>query len=256
MMWAFKRDYGKAIADCDAWIRLEPKNMEAFLRRGNLRKWNKDYDGAIADFDHCLLVDPKNADALESRGDTKRYAHDYEGAIADYDDCLLIDPKSADVWKARGHAKRYAGRYKDALADYQELLRIDPRSPDANEALAWIWATCPERSFRDGDKAVEYAKKACELDKWKSGMLIATLAAAHAETGDFDEAIKWQKKVVEKAPDDRCKAWAQRRLELFERGLPYRENPNQSADEGKNELADARRSFQRVTRVAAGQKRT
>ncbi|MEK7842393.1 MAG: hypothetical protein AAB197_06930, partial [Deltaproteobacteria bacterium] len=73
-------------------------------------------------------------------------------------------------------------------------------------------------------KALEYAKKACELTDWKDPYKLDTLAAAYAEAGQFDEAIKWQEKALEfpeYPKDEREKA--DLRLKLYKEGKPYRE---------------------------------
>ena len=55
---------------------------------------------------------------------------------------------------------------------------------------AWFQATCPSSSFRNGQQAVRDAKAACSIMAWKDEDMIDTLAAAYAETGDFDSAVR------------------------------------------------------------------
>jgi hypothetical protein len=78
--------------------------------------------------------------------------------------------------------------------------------------------------LRDGKKAVEYARKACELTDWKNPDYLATLSAAFAETADFKEAVKWQMKALQatELEPDKAEEYRQR-LKLFEEGKPYRE---------------------------------
>ncbi|MBA4066529.1 MAG: hypothetical protein C0501_23060 [Isosphaera sp.] len=67
---------------------------------------------------------------------------------------------------------------------------------DANN-IAWLLATAPFPSLRDGRRAVAYAIRACELNRWSSIEFLETLAAAHAEAGEFDKAVEWQQKVLD-----------------------------------------------------------
>jgi serine/threonine-protein kinase len=88
---------------------------------------------------------------------------------------------------------------------------------------AWLWATCPEPEFRDGKKAVESATKACELSKWKERNDLDTLAASYAETGDFDQAVKWEEKAIALTPESEAgeKKARNERLALYRNGKPY-----------------------------------
>jgi serine/threonine-protein kinase len=92
----------------------------------------------------------------------------------------------------------------------------------AHNGLAWIKATCPVDELRDGKAAIEHATRACELTDWNDPDLIDTLACAYAEAGQFDQAIHWQTKICQEAPDNKDFA---ARLRLYQEGKPYRNDP-------------------------------
>ena len=80
--------------------------------------------------------------------------------------------------RARGVERRQ--RERDA-----RHLRLHPRDACALDGRAWIFATCPNPTYRNGKKAVEVAIEACELTRWKEAYCLETLGAAYAEAGDF-----------------------------------------------------------------------
>src|SRR5438552_956098 len=61
-------EYDKAIADYDEVIRLDPKDVFAYIYRGCAYERQGDYDKAIADYDEAIRLDPKGAKAYEIRG--------------------------------------------------------------------------------------------------------------------------------------------------------------------------------------------
>jgi hypothetical protein len=88
-----------------------------------------------------------------------------------------------------------------------------------------LLATCPKDSVRDGNKAIKLATKGCELSAWKVAGYLSTLAAAYAETRQFEEAVKWQKKALDLwYGDDEDREKARQRLKLYEAEKPYRDD--------------------------------
>ena len=178
----------------------------------------------------ALSLNPKYAHAYNNRGVAWTTKGEYGKAIADYSQAVSLDPNYAYAYNNRGHAWENEGKYDEAVADYNEAIRLDPKYAEARDSLAWLCATCPNKKYRDGKRAVENATKAYQLDSGKSWSSIATLAAACAENGDFDKAKEWQAKAItlvatDKAAKDSDKQEMHNRLELYKQGKSYHEEP-------------------------------
>jgi hypothetical protein len=74
----------------------------------------------------------------------------------------------------------------------------------------------PDPRYRDSRRAVEVATEACELDRWCNAGYLETLADACAATGDFDAAVRWQTKAIERARHETARTTGNKRLEQFE----------------------------------------
>ena len=74
-------------------------------------------------------------------------------------------------------------------------------------------ATSPDEKLRDGPRALKFATKAAEATKYETPHILSTLAAAYAETGDFENAAKWSQKAVELSQKDVDAARRRRRGE-------------------------------------------
>ena len=219
-----KGDHDKAMADYDESIRLNPKDADVYNNRGITYQANGDYAKAIPDFDESIRLNPKGADAYNNRGAAYQAKGDYNKAIADYDEVIRLNPNNANIYSNRGVAYKAKGDYAKAIADYDEVIRLNPQLAEAYNKLAWLLGTCMQASFRDAKKSVEYATKACELSEWKDANSVDTLAAARAEAGNFEQAIKWETKYLE-TPNlsEKDAADGKSRLTLYKAHKPYHE---------------------------------
>jgi tetratricopeptide (TPR) repeat protein len=157
------------------------------------------------------------------RGDAWRHNMEYEKAIANYNEALRLDPRYTLAFRGRGSAWYGKKEYGKAISDYNEAIRLDPEYSMAYYNRAWLWATCPVADYRDGKKAVESATRACELTGWLADNFVDALAAACAETGDFDKAVEWQEKANKLYTDPEKRTKGEERLNLYKDKKPYRE---------------------------------
>jgi hypothetical protein len=72
---------------------------------------------------------------------------------------------------------------------------------------------------------VAYAQRAAELSGWKDAAILDTLAAAHAEAGDFGEAVRWGSRAIELQDLKEFRD----RLDLFKASRPYHQPPRPAA---------------------------
>jgi tetratricopeptide (TPR) repeat protein len=217
-------EYDRAIGDYDQALRRDPTDSLTYNHRGLAYRAKKDDDRAISDYGQAIRLDAQLSDAYFNRGNVYKAKRDFGPAIRDYSEAIRLEPNWVDPYFNRANARRANKEYEQAARDYSEVVRLDREDADACSNLAWLLATCPDAKVRDGKKAVEYATKACDLTSWKASYFLSTLAAACAENGEFDQAIKWQKRALESSQYERNEGKsARQRLALFEDRRPYRE---------------------------------
>jgi len=170
----------------------------------------------------CLSREERSDEAYD-RGCAALERKDYDTAIAEFTEAIRLDPESDDAYHNRAHAYADKGEYARAIADYREAIRLAPDDPSSYTSLAWLLATCPKSELRDGKQAVELATRACELAQWRDANDLENLAAAHAECGQFDEAVKWQTKAVALGTGLDNADEARKRIDLYKAGKPFRE---------------------------------
>jgi hypothetical protein len=111
------------------------------------------------------------------------------------------------------------------MDEWREALQFEPGHVRALQRLAWALATCPDESLRNGAEAVRLAELAQRISGGQPVVLDA-LAAAYAETGKFDAAIRMAEESLALADarnDNQLADAVLRRIELYRAGEPYRD---------------------------------
>ena len=222
-LYVMKSDLDSAQKDYDEAVTLEPKNADTLVKRGDLFAERKQFAKAYADYALAAKLAPENAEPLVHRSHVFVEEKKYPNALVDLDAALKLDPKNADTLIARGWVQFVTGRYDLAVADYESAAKVEPKSPIVYDCRAWLMATCPDAKYRDGKKAEEFARKAVELTEGKDPVYRETLAAALAEQGRFDEAVKLQEAVVLEITMEPDATEAKAHLENYKKKTPYRQ---------------------------------
>lgn len=223
--FARRRDLPKAIDDFSRALAIAPHAVHVRRPRAQAYWVSEQWRNAIEDFSEILRAEPRDETALEMRGRTYSWLGDPEPALADLSELIRIT-QSGHAYELRGRAFVRAGRYPEAVVDYRIASRQGSKRGRLTKGLAWLLATCPEASVRNGSQALEEVTQGCQQNESPGWNCFDTVAAAHAETGDFGEAVRYQEQALAAKnlnPEQRKEL--EDRLGGYRTGRPYRELP-------------------------------
>ena len=230
---AFLKNSDAALADIEKSLKLSSRNSVAILLRARVHASigdaqgartdvEKDYEGAIADVEAAHKLRPKSSDILLQEALLFSFAKRPKQAIETFGRVLEIAPDRWTAYRGRGDVFLNMGQQAKAISDYAAALKIEPKQTGVLNNLAWVLSTSPDAKLRDGRRAIGLAKQACELTEYKQAHIISTLAAGYAETGDFDNAVKWSKKAIE-VGDESLQEPLRKELASYLEKKPWRE---------------------------------
>lgn len=143
---------------------------------------------AIVHFQKAVEIQPDFAEARYNLGLSFIQAGQTDEAIVQYRKVIDLQPRFFRAYNDLGKAYCQKGMAGKAIASYENAIDLEPRFISAQVNLAWMLATWPEQSVRDGAKAVALAERANQFANPSDSKILRTLAAAYAETGRFSDA--------------------------------------------------------------------
>ena len=258
------KDYDNALKDIDAALRILPGHVpfqviktEVLLDKGDVAAARKLIEELVKENEGNLqlsillirtLLDAKEFDkAIELIGKIKSEhgeqidatklslmkiqilsaAKKSRQALEELNPMLEQDPENIEFLRIKGNLFLAINRHSDAVKTFETVLTTEPDDEMILNNLSWVLSTSPNDMIRNGQKALELAEKACKLSEYKKAYILSTLAAAHAELGDFDKALEWSQKCIElaeKDPTDKERLDdLKKELESYKKKQPYRE---------------------------------
>jgi tetratricopeptide (TPR) repeat protein len=227
-----KGDLKGAKNDFDDAIRVESRVSES-LAAMRVRCYIAVEEGRLADAinDMTLIAKANPEDAFWSLQLASLFVQDKRpsNAVRILSEVLLREPKNIAALRSRADTLLGMGRHSEAIKDYEQALQFGIANPSLKSGvlnnLAWVLATSPDDSLRNGKRSIELATEAASLSDYKEPYILSTLAAAYAEAGDFEAAIEWSKKAIDlgrRGEHDNVKQLEQE-LNSFEKKEPLRE---------------------------------
>jgi protein O-mannosyl-transferase len=190
-----------------------------FLDKGQL-------DEAISKLQAAIDLRPENAPAHDNLAKALLKKGEVSEAMVHYRKFLELEPANVEARNTLGTALIQQGHVREAIEQWQEALAAQPENGNAASNLAWVFATCPEVSIRDGTRAVELGEKALRISGGKIPMIYKVLAAAYAENGRFAEAVETAQHGAELATGQGNPALAAElgsNIALYQSGRPLRD---------------------------------
>jgi tetratricopeptide (TPR) repeat protein len=216
--------HDKAVADFTAVIELNPQYANAWFNRAEIHMENGRINFAVSDYTKALEITHDDTAAYAGRARAYALGKRYTQAIADFASALELEPDNADYLVERGELYARRGEWKLAAGDYRHSIELNPQSAHAYRCAAWLMSTCPEAKFRNSKLALDAAHKALQLAKASNELdysYFDTLAAAHANAGNFMEAKRYLRSAIDSAPEAAASAM-HARLSLYAAYNPYR----------------------------------
>ena len=190
-----------------------------FLRKGKL-------DDAISLLQAAVDLRPQNSPAHENLAKALLQKGQVADALVHYRKLLELQPDNIEVHNIVGTVLIQQGHIREGVEEWQKVLAIQPGNGNAMSNLAWVFATSPDESLRDGAQAVQLAEEALRISGRRIPLIFRTLAAAYAEKGMFSQAIQTAQRGIELANGQGNSGLAadlQSNIALYQAGRPLRD---------------------------------
>jgi tetratricopeptide (TPR) repeat protein len=223
---AGRGQFDEALAHYQQALKIKPGYAEAHSNLANILASRGQFDEAIAHYQKALEIDPHFAAAHNNLANVLASRGQFDEAVGHYQKALKIKPDHAEAQKNLRSVLALQEKIRTVLAQRRESIRLHPDDLVTLQETAWVLATNPDASVRNGAEAVELAQRGAKLAGGSNPQVLDTLAAAYAEAGRFAEAVETAQQALQQASsgNDTALAGAVRdRIRLYQAGSPYRE---------------------------------
>ncbi len=257
--FAKRNEPEKALSTYEQALALHPEDVDLMNNYGQLLARFRRFDEAIVQFRKVLAAKPAHARAYCNLGAVLLTVGQKEEGRRLLTKALELAPDDEEVHINFANVLLEEGKTAEALSHYLEAVRVAPKSAIAHyragrllakdrpqeainhfdaaihirpawtlpmNELAWLLATHPDASVRNGAKAVRLAEDSCAMQNYSDAKSLTIFDAALAEAGRFDDAITVADKSRElavKAGQPELASAAEYRINLYRDRKPFRQ---------------------------------
>jgi tetratricopeptide (TPR) repeat protein len=227
---AKRTDIERAIGEARRAIEFGPENSSAYQLLMKCLVESGRYNEAAAFGPEWLAVSPFDVAARSSLAVAMAQTGDLVTAARQLGYVMMLQPNAEEALTQLHQIVLSLAKAPDGLQRLRDIATNAPDSPRMLDEVAWLLATYPDSNTRDGAEAVRLAERACVLTDRRAPALLATLAAAYAETGDFSRAITTGEEALRRGQasgDNDSVKLSENILMSLRADLPYRHEPEQ-----------------------------
>jgi Flp pilus assembly protein TadD len=207
-------------------LELQPDDVKTRSDLGVVFMQQDRLGEAISQFQIIVKLQPQDAALHNNLGWAMLQAGQVNEAIAEFQTALTLPPALPIAHNNLALALLRNGQAREAVAQYRMFLELRPDNVPVLCDLAWVLATWPDAEVRNGQQALELARRANALMSSEDPMTLRALAAAHAESGEFAEAVATARQALGLATAQTNTPLAdalRSQLELYRADTPFRE---------------------------------
>jgi tetratricopeptide (TPR) repeat protein len=189
LLLASTGEYKKAAESFGRATRLNPTDSENRINLAVALMQMDKLNDALGQLRRAVRIQPDSAVAHTYLSEVLGRLGRFDEARLELKSALALEPNATKLWFRLGELSEQQGDIATALDSFQRILELAPNQPTIATRVAWILATVPDDSLRNGAEAVRLAEKAAKATQRKTPPVLDVLAAAYAEGNRFDEAI-------------------------------------------------------------------
>jgi tetratricopeptide (TPR) repeat protein len=222
-----KKETASAIELYEIFLNNFPQDAKVQYDLATCFRKQGDVAKAIEHLTAAIDIDPGYPDAHNDLASLLAAQGSTAEAIAHFQQALRLRPDFPSAHYNLGAALWREGKIREAEDQWREAVRLQPKDADYLSKLAYVLSTSADPAARNGTEAVELAKRAVELSQAKPDPnVVAILAAAYAEAGDFAQAVASALRARELAVEQHQETLAKQlrgRIKLYESKQPFHE---------------------------------